>query len=166
MSNQTGSRDHVALDMEMMDVSGEDTRLEDHKASSPRSHPMQDPDADGAEDLPKPLAPVHAAKDKIIGFGVGLAAKLKVKAVRAKRKRRVFTRTLRPDELSHEETRPDFLNLDYTPGVIQRPIDMAFPLRVRRQKRDIELFFCVTVHKQSGTELRDTLRGIGEWLPC
>lgn len=121
---------------------------------------------DGLPSLPTDSAALRPAKGHL-DLGVGLMAKLKLQAMRAKRRRRVFTRRLGSSELSNDEERPEFVNLDYTPVVIRRPIDMSFPIRVRRLQKDIELFICVTVHKQDGTALRDTLRGIGgfgAWL--
>lgn len=58
-------------------------------------------------------------------------------------------------------------SLDYTPITTRKPVDMRYPLRLRRQGLHIELAICVTVpgHAEgAGKRLRKTLRAIAAEL--
>lgn len=71
---------------------------------------------------------------------------------------------LRAEDFSHEEHRDEFVQIDYTPCVTVNPVDMDYPLRVRRQDRDITLFVCITVYNEGPEQLRDTLKGLADNL--
>lgn len=60
--------------------------------------------------------------------------------------------------LSHEEDRPDFVHLDYTPINVHLPIDLLYPVRMRRRMNQIEglqLALLVGIHLNGNEEPRD-----------
>jgi len=59
------------------------------------------------------------------------------------------------------------MSLDYTPITTRKPVDMRYPLRLRRQGAHIELAICVAVpgYKDGeGLELSKTLRAVASEL--
>lgn len=68
--------------------------------------------------------------------------------------------TLKRGDFSHDEDRDEFLQIDYTPCITTNPVDMDYPLRVRRQDKDVTLMVCITVYNEGPDMLDRTLKGL------
>lgn len=59
-------------------------------------------------------------------------------------------------------TGEEFLQLDYTPCVNTRPMDLSEQLRCVRLGRHIRVMICVTAYTEKGEEVKQTLQGLAK----
>lgn len=65
------------------------------------------------------------------------------------------------DEDAHL-TGEEFLQLDYTPCINTRPMDLSEQLRCVRLGRHIRVMICITAYTEKGEEVKQTLQGLAE----